>query len=143
MKWYNDRLKELENAESVYSLCGDDCAVCPRYAAKTEEELAATAEFWFRVGWRSRVVSTEEIKCSGCGSSDSCAFGLLQCTHEHEVKNCMECGGTKCGIIRKMLEDSEKSQSACRAECDTEEEYLMIFRAFWEKQKNLEKMLSK
>ena len=39
MNWYIKRLKELEKAEPLYSVCGDDCAVCPRYIAKTEEEF--------------------------------------------------------------------------------------------------------
>ena len=141
VKWYTDKLKELEKTEPVYSVCGDDCAVCPRYVAETEEELRETAEFWYKVGWRDRIVSTEEISCSGCGSNASCAFGLLPCTREHGVAACAECDSFKCGRIHEMLENSAKSQEACRAACDSEEEFMMIYRSFWEKEKNLEKML--
>ncbi len=45
MKWYKDRLESLRDAEPVYSVCGYDCAVCPRYLARTEEELHETAVF--------------------------------------------------------------------------------------------------
>ena len=61
MKWYVSRLKELENAAPIISVCGDDCAVCPRYLARTEEELHETAVFWYKAGWRDHVVSNEEI----------------------------------------------------------------------------------
>jgi len=141
VKWYIDKLKELEKTEPVYSVCGDDCAVCPRYVAETEEEHRETAEFWYKVGWRDRIVSTEEISCSGCGSNASCAFGLLPCTREHGVAACAECDSFKCDRIQGMLENSAKSQEICRAACDTEEEFMMIYRSFWEKEKNFKKML--
>lgn len=59
MKWYCARLADLEKEKPIYSVCGDDCAVCPRYVAKTDEELHETAEFWYRVGWRDRILSNE------------------------------------------------------------------------------------
>ena len=45
MKWYADRLRVLDDIEPVISICGDDCAVCPRFLARTEEELHETAPF--------------------------------------------------------------------------------------------------
>lgn len=33
------------NPEPIISVCGDDCAVCPRYLAKTDEELKRVAEY--------------------------------------------------------------------------------------------------
>lgn len=56
MKWYMDRIPELEKAVPIISVCGDDCAVCPRYLAQTEEELHETAIFWNKAGWRDRRV---------------------------------------------------------------------------------------
>ena len=50
------------------TLCGDNCTFCPRYNAKTEADLQKVAELWHRVGWRDRIVSTEEIKCTGSHS---------------------------------------------------------------------------
>lgn len=97
MKWYIERLEALERAEPIYSVCGDDCAVCPRYVARTEEELHATAVFWHRAGWRDRVVSNEEIRCTGCGSRATCSFMLLPCAREHGVDACRECPGLSVG----------------------------------------------
>ena len=50
MKWYLEGLEQLERAEPVITVCGDDCAVCPRYLAQTEEELRETAVFRHRAG---------------------------------------------------------------------------------------------
>ena len=50
MKWYTDKLKALERVEPIISVCGDDCAVCPRFLARTEEELHETALFWVHAG---------------------------------------------------------------------------------------------
>lgn len=43
------------------TLCGDNCIYCPRYNAKTEEELNKVAELWYRVGMRDRIVSADEM----------------------------------------------------------------------------------
>lgn len=32
MKWYIDRLERLRDVKPIISVCGDDCAVCPRAA---------------------------------------------------------------------------------------------------------------
>ena len=137
MKWYSKRLEELENTDPVYSVCGDDCAVCPRYLAKTEEELRETAEFWMKAGWRDRIVSNEEIRCAGCGSNGSCSFKLLPCIREHGVKACKECPEYECGKIGTMMLNSGKKEQQCRNACDSDEEFAMLKRAFYEKEKNL------
>ena len=137
MKWYQARLKELEKAEPIYSVCGDDCAVCPRYLARTEEELHETAEFWHRVGWRDRVVSCEEIRCTGCGSRPTCSFMLLPCVREHGVAKCSACGEYPCGKVERVLALSDEKKQQCRRACESDEEFAMLVRAFYEKEKHL------
>ena len=137
MKWYTDRLSELAGAEPIYSVCGDDCAVCPRFVARTEDELRETAEFWFRAGWRDRVVSCEEIKCAGCGSRPSCSYMLLPCAREHNVTACASCGQFICDKIERMYANSEEKKRSCREACDTDEEFAMLCRAFYNKEKNM------
>lgn len=137
MKWYIERLEALERAEPIYSVCGDDCAVCPRYVARTEEELHATAVFWHRAGWRDRVVSNEEIRCTGCGSRATCSFMLLPCAREHGVDACRECPGFECGKVRDTFARSEAKKRQCEQACDTPEEFRMLCRAFYEKEKNM------
>lgn len=137
MKWYMERLKELEAAAPVCSVCGDDCAVCPRYLARTEEELRQTAQFWYEAGWRDHIVSNEEIVCRGCGSRESCSFMLLPCVREHGVERCADCPEFECGKIAGMYEASAAKQGQCRAACGSDAEYRMLCRAFYEKEKNL------
>ena len=59
------------------TLCGDNCLECPRYLAKTEEELNNVAELWYRVGWRDTIVSHNEIRCTGCSSHKDCTYQLV------------------------------------------------------------------
>lgn len=140
MRWYRDRIEEMKGMEPVYSVCGDDCAVCPRYLAKTEEELHETALFWQKAGWRDRVLSNEEIRCRGCGSRGTCSFILLPCTKEHGVTACRACGEYPCAKIDDMLLRSAVKKAQCRAACDTEEEFEMLCRAFYQKEENLQSM---
>ncbi len=137
MKWYEARLRELEKTEPVYSVCGDDCAVCPRYLAETEKELRETAEFWLKAGWRDRVVSNEEIRCGGCGSRGTCAFMLLPCLQDHNVGACADCPEFECGRIADTLKRSAEKERQCRAACGSGAEFAMLRRAFYEKEKNL------
>ena len=137
MEWYVRRLEELEKAEPIYSICGDDCAVCPRFIARTDEELHETAVFWHRAGWRDHVVTNDEIKCAGCGSRPSCSFMLLPCAKEHGVTVCRECAGFPCGKVRHALDSSEQKKQGCRRACQCDEEFAMFVRAFYEKEKNM------
>ena len=139
MKWYADRLKELETVESVYSVCGDDCAVCPRYLARTKEELFETAVFWKKAGWRDRIVANEEIRCGGCGSREKCAFMLLPCVKAHQLKACRECPEYPCSKISEMLRRSEEKKKQCFDACENEAEFAMLCRAFYQKEVNLER----
>ena len=137
MKWYIERLKEIEQYTPVYSVCGDDCVVCPRYVAKTEEELHETALFWQKAGWRDRVMTNEETVCRGCGTRGSCAFMLLPCVRAHQTDRCKDCPEYACAKIGDMLNKSREKQAQCRAACENEEEYRMLCRAFYEKEANL------
>ena len=138
MQWYLDRLEELAAATPIYSVCGDDCAVCPRYLARTDEELHQTAVFWHQVGWRDRVVSNDEIRCRGCGTRKSCAFMLLPCLQEKGLDKCTDCGEHPCGKIRRMLAQSAEKEAQCRNACRHERMFILLKRAFYEKEKNLQ-----
>ena len=137
MKWYTDKLPELAKKTPVYSVCGDDCAVCPRYVAGTDEELHETAVFWFRAGWRDHVLSNDEIRCTGCGCRPHCSFMLLPCTKEHGVTQCRECTEFVCDKVRHAFEISEDKKRQCESACGSPEEFAMLVRAFYEKEKNM------
>jgi len=137
MQWYIDRLEELKNATPIISVCGDDCAVCPRFLAETEEELHETAVLWHKIGWRDHIVSNSEIKCTGCGCRSTCTFMILPCQKEKGVTECNKCSEYECEKIKQMLVGSDKKEEECKNHCGNEEMFAMLKRAFYEKRKNL------
>ncbi len=120
------------------TLCGDNCLECPRYNAHSEEELAAVAELWHRVGWRDRIVSNEEIRCAGCSSHKQCTYGLVECTASHGVAKCSQCPSFPCDKISDLLRRSGEHRKTCREVCSPEE-YAVLERAFFHKEANLKK----
>ena len=120
------------------TLCGDDCFSCPRYLARTDEELQAAAELWYRVGWRENIVSNEEISCSGCSSHKSCTYGLLECTGAHGVKKCAQCTAFPCEKIGDMLNSTAEYRERSFALCSPEE-FSLLEKAFFQKEINLKK----
>lgn len=120
------------------ALCGDNCIECPRYNAHTETELKAVAELWHKVGWRECVVSNEEIACSGCSLHKQCAYQLVDCTRAHNVSKCNQCDEFPCGKINAMLERSIEYKKKCKEVC-SEQEYIILEKAFFEKENNLKK----
>lgn len=137
MKWYLDKYEELKKVTPIISVCGDDCAVCPRFLAKTDEELHETAVFWQKAGWRDHVVTNEEIRCTGCGCRPNCSFMLLPCTIEHGVTMCHECGEFQCEKVKKTLSGSNEKMIRCKEACESEKEFELLKRAFYEKEKNM------
>lgn len=120
------------------TLCGDNCIYCPRYNARTDEELSRVAELWHRVGWRDRIVPNDEIRCTGCSSHKQCTYQLVDCTKEHGVEKCSQCNDFPCVRIDRMLERSEGYRQKCREVC-TKEEYSALEKAFFDKENNLRK----
>lgn len=128
----------MNDRETMITLCGDDCLACPRYNARTADELRQVAELWYRIGWRDRIVSNDEIACTGCSSHKSCTYQLVECTREHQVDKCSGCGEFPCGRIHRLLERSAAYQEKCRQVC-TAEEYAALERAFFHKEENLKR----
>lgn len=120
------------------TLCGDNCFECPRYNAHTDEELKAVAELWYKVGWKECVVSNEEIACSGCSSHKQCTYQLVECTRERGVYKCNQCNEFPCGKINAMLKRSAEYKKKCEEVC-SEQEYIILEKAFFEKENNLKK----
>ena len=120
------------------TLCGDNCIECPRYNAHSNEELRKVAELWYRVGWRDTVISNEEIRCTGCSSHKKCTYQLVKCTIEHNVQKCNQCNEFPCKKILDMLKRSEEYQKKCKEVC-SEKEYIMLEKAFFDKENNLKK----
>lgn len=120
------------------TLCGDNCIACPRYNAHSEDELHAVAELWYKVGWRDRIISNEEIRCTGCSSHKECTYQLVECTKVHHVEKCNQCALFPCDKITSMLMRSNEYQKKCREIC-SEDEYRTLEKAFFDKENNLQK----
>lgn len=140
VKLYCIILKSLKEkgVKEMITLCGDNCAECPRYNAHSEEELKAAAELWHKIGWRDRVVSCEEMKCTGCSSHKVCTYNLVECTKEHKVEKCNQCKAFPCEKISDMLKRSAEYQDKCRKICSPDE-YEILEKAFFDKENNLKK----
>ncbi len=120
------------------TLCGDNCKYCPRYLAKTKVELEAVAELWYRVGWRDRIVSNDEIQCTGCSSHKQCTYGLVECIKEHGIEKCNQCLNFPCEKINRMMKRSAEYKEKCKEVC-TEKEYQLLEKSFFNKEDNLRK----
>lgn len=120
------------------TLCGDNCLECPRYLAKTDDELKRAAELWYRIGWRDTVVSNDEIRCCGCSSHKKCTYNLVECINEKGIEKCSQCADFPCEKIKSMLIRSREYQAKCREIC-TANEYRMLEKSFFNKEENLKK----
>ncbi len=122
----------------ILAACGNDCSACPRHLPKTEEELKRTAELWEKIGYRDRVVSTEEISCVGCSPDNWCRYQIIQCVSEKEISDCGKCRQYPCAKIEECFATSRLFIPSCRKVCNPEE-YQMLVSAFFEKKKNLDR----
>ena len=120
------------------TLCGDNCIKCPRYNAHTAEDLKAVAELWYKIGWRSCVVSNKEIACEGCSIHKQCTYQLVECVKEHGVNKCNQCNEYPCTKISDMLKRSAEYERKCKEVCSAAE-YLTLKKAFFNKESNLKK----
>ena len=120
------------------TLCGDDCGKCPRFSAKTVEELNSLAELWYRIGWRDSILPGAEMRCGGCTPDKKCTYGLTECTALHKVSRCKECGEFPCRKIDELLERSRLYERKCSEVC-TDKEFEALRAAFFNKEANLRK----
>ena len=95
---------------TIISVCGDCCSECPRYLAtlnNSNTELERIAQLWFRLGFRDRVVSANEIKCNGCQKKPDCSYGLTNCEHLIGKENCGECKFFPCPKFNAVFKKSD------------------------------------
>ena len=78
------------------------------------------------------------MRCTGCSSHKECTYGLVACTKAHNVEKCNQCARFPCEKIQDMLKRSEEYREKCRQVC-SREEYALLKKAFFEKERNLQK----
>src|SRR5574344_892610 len=114
------------------TLCGDNCLYCPRYLAKSDEELKKTAQLWYKVGWRDTIVSNDEIRCTGCSSHKKCTYELVDCLKEKSLTKCNQCSDFPCQKITSMLKRTSEYKQKCKNLCSPQE-FQMLDKAFFNK----------
>lgn len=128
---------------SIIAACGNDCSACPRYVKhpyeKTGQELQRTAELWMKIGYRDHVVSNEEIACTGCKADNWCRYKVVECCTSKGIKTCAECSEYPCNNMKDCFGVTASFEPKCRLVC-TEDEYDMLKKAFFEKDKNLKSL---
>ena len=88
------------------------------------------------------IVSNEEISCTGCKEDNWCRYKVIECTTDKQIENCGQCSQFPCDNIRECFEVTKSFEPFCKQAC-TEEEYVLISKAFFEKEKNLKGVGSK
>ncbi len=127
------------SSEKIIAACGNDCARCPRFLPKTDNELHNTAMLWYKIGYRDHVITNDEISCNGCKKENWCRYEIISCTSKKNINNCGECDEYPCIKISKAFEKTMEFEPKCREIC-TDEEYKIMSKAFFEKKKNLDDM---
>lgn len=123
------------------ALCGNDCAVCPRYTATQSHDdvkLNEIVKLWYKLGWRDKIVSAKEIMCYGCSSSNFCRYGIQNCASEKNVDNCGKCNDYLCKLIYKAFKQTQIYIESVKEKC-LDEEYQCLMNAFFSKKENLDK----
>jgi hypothetical protein len=123
-------------------ICGDVCSECPRYIATQNndtEALEKVAELWHRLKLRDKIVSPDELRCTGCSSELDCAFRINTCKYLNGRNNCGECDFFPCEKIEEAFKKTENFAMFCKRKC-TDLEYSQLENAFLNKRKVLTKI---
>jgi hypothetical protein len=121
------------------SICGDVCSECPRYiATETNDvvELEKLAELWYRLGFRDRILSAEDLKCTGCSKDKFCSFNINSCEHLENIDNCGQCNHFPCDRIDLVFQNTDITNERCKSRC-SDDEYNKICKAFLMKRETL------
>jgi hypothetical protein len=128
--------------EQHIAACGDVCAECPRFLATISgdpDQLASVAELWFRVGFRNRIVSNEEIQCTGCSKTKVCVHNITNCIHLAGKETCGECDFFPCQRMDSIFERSKRFNTLCAEKC-SKDEYNQLCKAFFRKKQILQEI---
>ena len=65
-----------------------------------------------------------------------CRYKVVKCCEEKGIKTCAECLDYPCANMKECFEVTKSFKPMCRNVC-SEEEYELLKKAFFEKEKNL------
>lgn len=92
-----------------------------------------------KIGYRDRVVTNEEIYCTGCKPENWCRYQAVKCCAERKIRTCAQCSAYPCDKIKECFAVTKSFEPMCRKVC-TDAEFRQIEKAFFEKEKNLNAM---
>jgi len=124
------------------AFCGDDCGICPRYAATRSGDIAGlrkAAEIWYAVGWRDVTKSPEDMVCHGCLAIAKCTYGIRECAQKKGIANCGRCDDYPCDILKQAFERTKGYELICQARC-IPEDHTLLLAAFFKKKEKLDKI---
>lgn len=124
---------------NIISFCGNNCSSCPRYKAtqaNDNERLEQLAELWFRVGFRDKIVSANEMRCNGCTVETNCSYKINNCKHRGNNNNCGECDFFPCDKISIAFEKANVYKMSCKLKC-TDNELFILEKSFFSKEQIL------
>ena len=78
----------------------------------------------------------EEISCSGCKPENWCRYHVAKCCEDKGINNCSQCSDYPCQNMKECFEITKSFEPMCKQVC-TNEEYLKMKKAFFEKEQNL------
>ena len=91
-----------------------------------------------KIGYRDHIVTNEEISCTGCKPENWCRYLVIKCCEDKKIPTCAYCLEYPCDRIRECFEITKSFEPQCQKVC-TDEEFRQLRKAFFEKEKNLEK----
>ena len=80
--------------------------------------------------------TNEQISCTGCKEDNWCRYNVIKCTADKHIKHCGQCLKFPCDNIRECFKVTKSFEPFCKRVC-TEDEYSLMRKAFFEKEKNL------
>ena len=95
-----------------------------------------------KAGWRYDLETPENMKCRGCQDVEKCEYDVKECCIDKKINNCGECNDYPCSKINKAFEITRINTEKFK-DIFTSEEYEMFNKAFFLKEKNLEKIRKK
>lgn len=131
--------------EKKISICGDNCAACPRYIAthnNDDNQLHEYAQMQLNLGIVDKLPDIQDLKCHGCRTNQHCTYGLNQCQHAQNIHNCGECTSYPCSGINSVFTKTDELKPVFKNKL-SEQKYKQIEQAFLLKRETLNEINKK
>jgi len=98
-------------SDSMIAYCGLNCAECPAYLAKQNDDAGLRAKTAAEWGSEDFPVSSADVNCDGCRSTDEGSIrwkwcdqcSVRACAESKAVTTCAECADYGCETLESFL----------------------------------------